>query len=111
VLTYIDNMTAVTQFDSYLNPVKPGTGLPSDTMRCFAEGCFSCEADIWGGVALAGGKRVESSVAYEDVNAALWQPARAVVLWLCPGIDERLQQVVDVSAHSIQVFPIGFRFR
>ncbi len=86
ILSHMDNMIAVTSHATYANSLA-GAERPADTARCFAAQCWSCEADVWNGGALAGGEHVEAYVAYEDRNASLWHPDRAIDLGLCPAYD------------------------
>ncbi len=87
ILTQIDTMIAVTRQDAYNNRLTAGAPLPGDTMRCFGEDCYSCEADVLNGAGLAGGVAIAAPVAYADLNAALWGPERTTDLGLCPAPD------------------------
>ncbi len=60
----------------------------SDMTGCTSDTCYSCEADLWNGKAVAGGEAISVPKAdFEALNASLWTPERVYELGYCPGPD------------------------
>jgi hypothetical protein len=88
VLSYMDNQFTAMSFVTYNNWDLPGT-IPGDPFRCLSDqACYSCEADLWNGVALAGGQRIEPPpLDAEALNASAWNDMRVYELGFCPAPD------------------------
>jgi hypothetical protein len=85
IIASMDGQITAMSFASYNNPLRSAVA-PEDAFQCFSEACYSCEADLWNGTALADGEAIQAPPHdFEALNAAYWNGARVFELGFCPA--------------------------
>ncbi|HQY44955.1 MAG TPA: hypothetical protein PK450_12345 [Paracoccaceae bacterium] len=85
-LSHMDNMIAAMSYWHSNNGPDAAATVPDDPFTCWAEGCYSCAADLWNGTAVAGGDQITAGQGlYEELNASFWTPESIYDLGFCPA--------------------------
>ncbi|MCU0829417.1 MAG: hypothetical protein MUE52_19030 [Tabrizicola sp.] len=85
-IQFMDNQFTVMAYGMYNNGPDSVASMPETPVGCWAEGCYSCEADLWNQTALAGGEMIAVPPHdSEAANASAWTPERVYELGYCPA--------------------------
>lgn len=82
----MDNQFTAMAYGLYNNGPESVASMPASPVGCWTADCYSCEADLWNGTAVAGGEQIPVPAAgFEALNASDWTPERVYELGFCPA--------------------------
>jgi hypothetical protein len=85
-IQFMDNQFTAMAYGMYNNGPGSVASMPESPVGCWAEGCYSCEADLWNRTAIAGGEKMAvPEHDFEALNASSWTPDRVYQLGYCPA--------------------------